>query len=173
MIQNPKQFNSMLSSPTNGQSWSHEPKSMPWEKPPQYTNLSDAMHMLMDQLLEPEHLKELLNLMDAGMPIENIARVIIFTGFTTGKWTPDLGILMYKPLMLSLIAIAHRAGLKDTPIAMKESMDNSMMKRFNTLANTHLKKGNPVGQTPDIKSKDNLDVPLRKITGGFFTKMGQ
>lgn len=117
-----------------GQSWAtHAPKSTPYQKPPQFTDLEETMNWLMDQITEPQHLKELLNLMDGGMSVEAVARTILFSGFTMGKWTVSLMMLMHKPLMLSLAVIAHRAGLKHTPMVLKERFDKyhtSKMKKF-------------------------------------------
>src|SRR5712664_3268837 len=112
-LRQPLQGNKAIAfgAPIPGSSLTKEHGSMPYEKPPQFTKLPDAVNHLMDQLTEPMYMKQLLQLMDAGIAIEAIARTLLFTGFTLGKWTVDLGMLMYKPIMLALIAIAHRAGL--------------------------------------------------------------
>lgn len=120
----------VFSAPIPGQSWTMPPKSAPWEHPPQYTTLEKAMNFLMDQLLEPHQLKHLLTMMDGGMAIEAIARTLIFAGFQQGMWNPDLGMMMLKPLMLALIAIAHRANLKHVPLVLKQTMDKHLMSKF-------------------------------------------
>lgn len=114
----------VFSHPIPGQSWTKPPKSTPWQKPPTHVDLQDAMHTLMDQLLEPQHLKDLLGLMEGGMSCDAITKTLLFTGFTTGKWTPDLMLMLYKPLLLAVIMIAHRAGLKDTPVILNHTFDN-------------------------------------------------
>lgn len=138
----------VFSTPIPGQSWTHDPKSMPWEKPPQYTTLAKAMNYLMDQLLEAPQLKHLLTMMDGGMSIEAIARTLIFAGFQQGLWNPDLGMMMLKPLMLSLIAIAHRADLKHVPLVLKQTMDKHLMSRF--------KSQNLFQQAKDKQATDEL-----------------
>ena len=103
--------------PIPGQSLAaHAPRSVPWQQPPKFVKIEDAMNWLMDTITEPIHLKEILDLMEAGMNIEQLTRTVLFAGFTEGKWTPSLMILMYKPLMLAFIAIAKRAKLHDTPV---------------------------------------------------------
>ena len=103
--------------PIPGQSLAaHAPRSVPWQQPPQFVKIEDAMHWLMDTITEPIHLKQILDLMEAGMSIEVITRTFLFTGFAEGKWTASLMILMYKPLMLAFIAIAKRAKMHDTPV---------------------------------------------------------
>src|SRR5229473_1537612 len=120
-------MNIAFGSPIPGSSLTKEHGSMPYEHPPQFTKLSDAVNHLMDQLTEPMYMKQLLQLMDAGIAIEAIARTLIFTGFTLGKWTVDLGMLMYKPIMLALLAIAHRAGFKDTPVLLPSAVVSNGM----------------------------------------------
>jgi hypothetical protein len=109
-------------SPIPGQSLTTPPKSAPYEHPPQFTKIEDAMNYLMAQLTDQQFMPQLLQMMEAKMPIEAITRTLLFTGFASGKWTVDLAVLMYKPLMLALIAIAHRAGVKDTPVIMPQAV---------------------------------------------------
>jgi len=119
---NPSVAQIALSRPIPGQSFcTHAPRSTPWQKPPQFTQIDEAMNWLLDSILEPIHAKQLFDLMQGGMSIEAIARTILFTGFTMGKWTPSLMMLMTKPLILTLIVLAHKAGLKDTPVVFPES----------------------------------------------------
>lgn len=160
---------SMFSGPVPGEGLTHPPKGQPWQQPPQHTKLEDTMTFLMHQLTEPEHLKQLLQLMEGGMSIEAITRTILFSGFTMGKWTPDLGLLMYKPLMLSLTAIAHRAGLKDTPMVMKESMDKHTFGKIKNHVMIQHMKGNPIGEfTPPTKSAPKA---APKQSNGFMKKI--
>lgn len=162
---------SVISGPIPGESWTTPPKSMPYEHPPQFTKLEDAMKFLMNQMLEPQYLKQLLGLMDAGMSIEAVARTILFAGFTSGKWTPDLGMLMYKPLMVSLLAIAHKAKLHHTPIVMQESLDKYSSGKLKE----HM-------MFQEAKSKSSLDTsttepaetsaPMAAPSAGFMSKQG-
>jgi len=108
--------------PIPGQSLTTPPKNMPYEKPPQFTKVEDAMNYLMGQLTDQQFMPQLLQMMEAKMPIEAIARTLLFTGFASGKWTVDMVLLMYKPLMLLLMAIAHRAGIKETPVVMPQAV---------------------------------------------------
>ena len=113
--------------PVPGQSLTTPPKNMPFEKPPQFTDPEKAMNYLMAQMTSPQYMPQLLQMMDAKMPIEAIVRSLLFTGFATGKWSVDLAMLMYKPLMLALIAIAHRAGLKDANIVMPKAVTDKKL----------------------------------------------
>lgn len=154
-----------FSGPIPGESLTHAPKQMPYEHPPQFTKLEDAMNFLMGQMLEPQYLKQLLALMDAGMPIEAITRTLLFSGFSMGKWTPDLGILMYKPLMLSLMAIAHKANMKHTPIVLKESLtkfQDQKLKQFQMMEEYKMKEAPASSETEEL--------PEPTLNGGFMQR---
>lgn len=158
----------MFSAPIPGQSLTHEPKNMPYEKPPQFVQVDEAMNFLMNQILEPHYLKQMLQLMNAGMSIEAITRTIIMTGFATGKWTPTLGMLLYKPVMLTLIAIAKKAGLDETPVAHPSMLDKYNMGKFKQ----HQALFPNEAQPEMILNEDIPDEIEPRKHGGFMTRQG-
>lgn len=167
---NPNLVNSMFTFPIPGHSLTHEPKSQPWEHPPKFVHLDEAMKFLMHQMLEPHFLKQLLMIMNAGMSIEAITRTIIMAGFANGQWTPTLGMLIYKPLMLSLIAIAKKAGLDDTPIAHPGSLDKHNDSKFNQFRQLFpTDEENPVVEPPPVLKEEDLGA-YKANAGGFFTR---
>ncbi len=114
--------NVAFGAPAPGQSLTMPPKNAPYEKPAQFTDPEKAMNYLMGQLTSQQFMPQLLQMMEAKMPIEAINRTLLFSGFATGKWSVDTAMLIYKPLMLALIAIAHRAGVKEAPIVMPKAV---------------------------------------------------
>lgn len=127
--------------PVPGQSWAaHEPKSTPWQAPPQFVKLEESMNFVMNQITEEHHLKTLLDIMDSGMSIEALTRTILFTGFSEGKWTPNLMMLMHKPVMLALIALAHRAELKHVPVVQMNSFNKYHNDKFKQKMILHSEK---------------------------------
>ncbi len=165
----PNMLNAMFSAPIPGHSLTHEPKNMPWEHPPQFVQVDEAMNFLMNQLLEPFYLKQMLQLMNAGMSIEAITRTIIMTGFATGKWTPTLGMLLYKPLMLALISIAKRAGLTDTPVAHPSMLNKYNMGKFKQHMSLFPNSGSPEVETPQEEALPTEEVPEVR-QGGFMSR---
>ena len=152
MAANPHLIHSVMNGPVPGQSLTHSPKQMPFEQPPTFVKMEDAMGWLMDQMTGDQYMKQLLHMMDAGMPIEAITRTILFTGFATGKWTPDLAIMMYKPLMMSLIAIAHRAGITDVPLVMPAGLDQHIQNKTKMARMLQEFKGGPTkGEEPPMQ----------------------
>jgi len=95
---------SLTSSPDNAKSW---------ERPPQYVNEDRAMEALYLLLTDQDKLPDLINLIDSGTPIDEIAQVILYQGYTAGQYNPDLMLTMIEPTIYLLIAIADYAEIKD------------------------------------------------------------
>jgi len=58
--------------------------------------------------------------MEAGVPVEALARILTFTGFAEGEFTPDVGFLTIEPLMKMIAAIGMRAGVKNLVISLED-----------------------------------------------------
>ena len=86
-----------------GQSLTNEPGNAAWEHPPQFTDVDSAMNFIMEQLSNQMMNQQILLMLKNNIPVEAIARLIVFGGFVEGKWTVDLGVLL-SPLVLQVIA---------------------------------------------------------------------
>tara|TARA_B100001094_G_scaffold198848_1_gene192941 strand:+ start:207 stop:791 length:585 start_codon:yes stop_codon:yes gene_type:complete len=95
---------SLTSSPDNAKSW---------ERPPQYVNEDRAMEALYLLLTDQDKLPSLINLIDSGTPIDEIAQIILYQGYTAGQYNPDLMLTMIEPTIYLLISIADYAEIKD------------------------------------------------------------
>ena len=48
-----------------------------------------------------------------GTPLDQIAQVTLYKGYTEGKFSPDLMLMLIEPTLYLLIAIADYAEIKD------------------------------------------------------------
>jgi len=95
---------SLTSSPDN-------PKA--WERPPRYSNNEEAMMAVYLELTEPETLRKLIGIISEGIPLDEVAQVILYKGYTEGQFTTDMMLLLAEPTIYLLIAIADYAEIKD------------------------------------------------------------
>ena len=96
-----------------GQSLTNNPdEPAPWERPPTYTTMNEAMHSLFDMLTEEEMYIDVVSAIGQGMPIINLTEVILTDGFQKGAWNPDLMIQLIEPTMYMLMSMAEKAGVK-------------------------------------------------------------
>jgi hypothetical protein len=101
-----------LRRPIPGQSLTEDPENpSPWEKPPEYTELEDALKYLFDLLIDSENYGPIMEVIADGTPLMDITQGVLFKGFTEGKWNPDLLMLLAEPVCYILMALAERADI--------------------------------------------------------------
>ena len=72
--------------PIPGQSLTDTPGNAPWEHPPQFTDPEEILDGLYDKITDGEFSQQLIAMLDAGVPVEAIVRVMVFGGFMQGKY---------------------------------------------------------------------------------------
>ena len=106
--------------PIPGQSLTDTPGNYPWEHPPKTVDPEEALDKFWNRLTDPEVAEEIILMMEAGVPVEALARILTFTGFAEGEFTPDVGFLTIEPLMKMIAAIGMRAGVKNLVISLED-----------------------------------------------------
>ena len=106
--------------PVAGQGLTDEPGNYPWEHPPQFTDPDEAADFVWDRLHRPEFMEQVIAMLDAGIPIEAIARVILFGGFTDGKWSPDVAFIIAEPVMKMIATVGMLGGVKNFRISLED-----------------------------------------------------
>lgn len=101
-----------LGGPVPGISLVNDPNDpKPFEKPPRFVKVEDAQLFLFDQVMDEAVIPDILKFMNMGVPLSAIAQMILFAGFASGKWNPDLMLLLVEPLMYILIFLAEQSGV--------------------------------------------------------------
>ena len=134
--------NNPFDAPVPGQSLTDKPGNYPWEHPPQYTDTQEAAEYVWDKITQPAFADQVVAMLDAGIPVEAIGRIVVFSGFTEGKWTPDLGFVLAEVIMKMIATIGFTAGVKKFKISMQDLTNNKQMKAIMNVKsrNEELKK---------------------------------
>ena len=113
-----------FNAPIPGESLTTAP-DMPkaWERPPQYTTQDKAMEAIYMEITQEDSLRKLINIINDGIPLDEIAQVILYKGYTEGKFAPDLMMLLIEPTLYLLISIADYADIKDYVLYEGEDTD--------------------------------------------------
>ena len=99
--------------PIPGQSLTNSPEEpYNWEKPAEFSNPKEAMLYTFGILTEPETTANILLSISKGISVIDIASIILYQGFTEGKWNPDLMTLLMEPTMYMIMALAEKAEIK-------------------------------------------------------------
>tara|TARA_R100000995_G_C3480908_1_gene123839 strand:+ start:1874 stop:2470 length:597 start_codon:yes stop_codon:yes gene_type:complete len=117
---NPEQYDTegleVLSNPNRaipGQSLTNDPDNKyPWEQAPEYTTVKDALDDLVIEMLEEDVYVELVSSVGQGVPVSDVVMQLLYTGFTEGKWNPDLFMLLIEPLMYVIMALCEKADVE-------------------------------------------------------------
>ena len=112
--------NNPYDAPIPGQSLTDKPGNAPWDHPPQMVNTAEAADFVWEQLSTPEFAEQVIAMLDAGIPIEAIARVILFGGFTEGKWSPDVAFIIAEPVMKMIATVGMLGGVKNFRISLDD-----------------------------------------------------
>jgi len=98
--------------PVPGQSLTDEPGNYPWEHAPQFATVEDASHSIWNGMHKEETMEKILVLLDAGLTVEEIVKVIVFAGFVEGKFNPDVGLLLVPIVSDMVVAMGKKAGIE-------------------------------------------------------------
>ena len=95
-----------------------------WERPPELTDQEEAMRAVYLELTEEDTLRRLINVIDEGVALDEIAQVVLYKGYTAGKYNPDMVLLLAEPTIYLLIAIADYADIDDYVLYEGEEEDD-------------------------------------------------
>ena len=110
--------------PIPGQSLTDTPGNAPWEHPPQMTNIHSISLFLFKRLTSPKAAEQIVLLLQEGVPAEALARVILFGGFTDGKWNVDSALLVAKTVLEIIVAVGMKAGLKSFKLSLEDNTNS-------------------------------------------------
>ena len=117
-----------FNAPIPGESLTSSPETpRAWERPPEYTDQDEAMMAVYMVLTEQDTLRQLVGIISEGVPLDEIAQVLLYKGYTEGKYTPDMMLMLAEPTIYLLIAIADYAEIKDYVLYSEEDEDPDTM----------------------------------------------
>ena len=95
-----------------GEGMSNDPENpYPFEKAPEFAVQREALEYLFVTITDEDKYTDILIAIEQGVPMMELTQVILFKGFTEGKWNPDLMMLLAEPLAFMLMALAERQGI--------------------------------------------------------------
>ena len=146
--------------PIPGQSLTNSPEQKyPWDNPPEITSQREATERVFLDLIKPENMETVSTLMADGMPVADVAQMLLMAGFTKGKFNPDMMLNLLEPTMFMLLSIAEKIGL-DPKITREDDefeIDDEETSSSNLQVASELK--NSIG-----KGGGFSDVKMKKIS---------
>ena len=94
-----------------GQSLTREVGSYPWQRPPQYNTVDDAMEFYAKRIMNPMFRDQVAETMELGVPLTSIANALQGSGVMMGKHTIDVGVLILPVIMEMLAYVGDEEGV--------------------------------------------------------------
>ena len=152
-----------LDAPVPGESLTATPQNAKWEHPPHMPQTGDAFEYIWSQMHKEPQLTQLISLLDTGVPVEALAKTLLFAGFSEGKWTVDGAVLLAEPVFMSITALAKNAGLKEVNLSM-ESKDPISFARETQMMKEMSK------EVTDVKKELKKVKKVEEQKGGLMAK---
>ena len=109
-----------FSRPIPGEGMTAELGARPWQNPPQFATVDDALGYYIPRMAQDEFAKGLINTMETGVPLTSLANIMMLTGVMEGKHSVDVGILIIPSLIETMRLIGDSAGV-DYDTGMEEN----------------------------------------------------
>lgn len=143
-----------LDAPIPGMSLTHELGARPWQQPPQFPTVEDAVDHYTSRMMDDEFSDQLVDIMDMGIPLTTIANTIQLAGVMEGKHTVDVGLLLLPVLIETMMLIGDSAGVE-----YKTGLDDAPKTDRDSLAKRTIEK-----LKAEMQTKDEEELP-DDITG--------
>lgn len=159
----------MIDAPIAGQSLTAELGNRPWQQPPQYTTVEEALQYYVPRLTNPEMLGDLLNVMETGIPLTTLANAIQSSGVMEGKHSLDVGILIMPVLMETMAYLAEESGIEYEVGTNKRigSDKPSSAAIARAIAMVKKEKGE---SSEELKEEVQTEMELEEPSGGLMSR---
>lgn len=87
-----------------------------WERPPEHSTPAAAVDGILNNWEKPEIQENLVQLLFAGVSIEELVMTTVKLGFMEGKFSVDVAEIIKTPLTFYLMGLATDAGIHDARI---------------------------------------------------------
>jgi len=102
----------LLDGPIPGQNLTAELGSRPWQTPPQFTTVEEALDYYIPRLQSDEVTEQLLDVLEMGVPVTTVANTMQLASVMEGKHSVDVGMLVLPVLIEMIMLIADTAGIE-------------------------------------------------------------
>lgn len=101
-----------FNAPIPGESLTHAVGDRPWQTPPEYPTIEEALDFYLPRLGDRDLAARMLDIMERGVPITALAETITLGGVMQGLHTIDVAILVNPVLVEFMEGLADIAGIK-------------------------------------------------------------
>ena len=98
--------------PIPGENYTSDTKNYAWHRPPEFDDIDKAIDYIGKKLTKGDNAVGLLTMIEAGIPIVDLAQMFLMSGIGAGKWTLDYALLLAGPVAHIMVIMAKGYGIK-------------------------------------------------------------
>ena len=163
--------------PIAGMSMTHEVGARPWQTPPQYSSVEEALQYYIPRMEDDAFTDNLLNVIEMGMPLTTLANTIQLAGVMENRHTVDVGILIIPVLIEMMQLVAEAEGIeyvtgmeKDNDAATKDSAIAAALASFkDDLSNEDDMKDEPIEENDEML-EDEVTNDTESMPSGLMAR---
>lgn len=159
---NPKDPNA----PIPGANYTSNPQNWPWHRPPDITDMDEALDYIVKDLTGSQKGMEYMTLIETGFPITTITSMTILRAIGNGKFTVDYGVLLAGPIA-RIIEIMAKSYNIEYELGVEELPDMVTAKFYNEVASGRMKSAEM-----DEKDAEKDEERRKEIQAEVMDDMG-
>jgi len=118
------------------------------EKPPVFTDPSEAYLSVANRMQNEEAFKRIVVAARLSVPVDIIARSLVFSGWALGQYTSDIMLLIYGPIYQLMMKMLDYAGVEFVPLS-PDPEDDRLKEAMEELAELEELEESPIKDTTD------------------------
>lgn len=148
-----------LDAPIPGQSLTAPLGERPWQNPPRYSTVEQAIQFYLPRLTSERQGAQLMDLLEMGIPVDTVVDTIQLGGVMEGVHSVDVGILVSPILAEAVEQMAIAAGV-DYVLEGKETNDDAPTDSEIALAMRDAAK--ETGMTLSKETTEETETPMEE-----------
>jgi len=158
----------LLDGPIPGQNLTAELGSRPWQTPPQFTTVEEALDYYIPRLQADEVTEQLLDVLEMGVPVTTVANTMQLASVMEGKHSIDVGMLVLPVLIEMLMLIADTAGIEyETGLQKgKSKVRGSLVSK----ALNRLQSEEGMEEEQPLEMEESQEEMMPEVTGGLMSR---
>jgi hypothetical protein len=155
--------------PIPGQSLTHELGARPWQSPPQFSTIEEAIEFYIPRLTRKGFIGRMLDIIERGVPITALAETITLGGVMQGLHTIDVAVLINPILVEFMEGAAKQADIEyvlgDTD-GEDENIDGFILnKAMANIRGSDIFEDDEEPQEPEEDTEENTSMGLMSRRG--------
>ena len=101
-----------LRAPIPGMSLTAELGSRPWQQPPQYATVEEAIDFYVNAMSTEDFYEKLPEVLQLDVPVTELSNAIMVSSVMDGRHTIDVGVIVMPIIMEMIMYIADKEGIE-------------------------------------------------------------